>query len=129
MAAASLRPAYLVAAAVIIGAGLLVRWPALGLPWPVAKYAGSVLWGALVYAVLRLINPGTRPVTAMAVAALIAASVEVSRLYHVPWLDEFRATLAGQLLLGRIFSALNIVAYWAGIGLAAWCDHHWRRPS
>jgi hypothetical protein len=52
-----------------------------------------------------------------AIALAIAVSVEFSRLYQTPALDEFRLTLAGKLLLGRVFSLWNIVAYAAGIGL------------
>jgi hypothetical protein len=36
--------------------------------------------------------------------------------------DEFRLTLAGALLLGRIFSVWNILAYAAGILLAVGLD-------
>jgi hypothetical protein len=44
--------------------------------------------------------------------------VELFRLIHAPWLDEFRLTIAGALLLGRIFSAWDILAYVVGIFLA-----------
>jgi hypothetical protein len=51
------------------------------------------------------------------IAMAIAVCVELFRLVHTPWLDEFRLTLAGALLLGRVFSLWNMVAYGAGIGL------------
>jgi hypothetical protein len=116
------RLAYAAAAIAIIGAGLICRWPGLGLPWTVAKYAGSTLWGAMVYAGLRAL--GSRaPTPWSAIAACgIAFGIECLRLYHQPALDAFRATLAGQLLLGRLFSLWNIVAYGFGIGVAAFCD-------
>src|SRR5262245_38833893 len=38
------------------------------------------------------------------------------------WLDAFRLTTAGALLLGRIFSLLNIVAYVVGILVGTWLD-------
>ena len=52
----------------------------------------------------------------------IAIAVECVRLYHQPGLDAFRMTLAGQLLLGRIFSLWNIVAYAIGIAGSALAD-------
>jgi len=56
------------------------------------------------------------------IAALIAAVVEFSRLWHTPGFDAFRETLAGKLLLGRFFSLRNIAAYWIAIGLAMCVD-------
>ncbi|EHS54159.1 hypothetical protein PDO_3750, partial [Rhizobium sp. PDO1-076] len=50
---------------------------------------------------------------------VIAVVTELGRLYHTPWLDTFRLTLAGALLLGRIFSVWNILAYLLGIAAAA----------
>ena len=40
------------------------------------------------------------------------------RLYHTPWLDGFRLTTAGALLLGRVFSLWNMLAYAIGIAAA-----------
>ena len=57
-----------------------------------------------------------------AVAAAIAIVVEFFRLLHTPWLDAFRLTTAGALLLGRIFSLWNLAAYVVGIGLGVWID-------
>jgi hypothetical protein len=48
--------------------------------------------------------------------------VELFRLVHAPWLDAFRLTLAGALLLGRIFSPWNVLAYGVGIALAMLLD-------
>jgi hypothetical protein len=124
---ASMRPAgerrgYAAVALVIVGAGLLCRWPRLGLPWPVAKYAGSTLWGAMVYAALRTIRPRVHISSTVIAAVVIAACVEGSRLYHQPWLDAFRQTLSGKLLLGRFFSPWDLVAYAAGIVALALAD-------
>jgi hypothetical protein len=108
--------------AAIVCAGLLCRWPGLGLPWPVAKYAGSALWGAMVYTCLRAINPRATILSTLKAASAIAICVEFFRLYHQPELDSFRATLAGRLLLGRIFSLWNVVAYAIGIACIALTD-------
>jgi hypothetical protein len=53
---------------------------------------------------------------------VIAIVVEFSRLVHTPWLDAFRLTTAGALLLGRIFSLWNLVAYAVGIAFGVWID-------
>ena len=105
--------------AAIIGAGLVLRFASLGLPPFAVKYGGSALWGAMVYVPVQLVRPEAGVVRAGAVALAIAIAVELSRLIQLPWLDAFRLTLAGQLLLGRIFSLWNIAAYAAGILVAA----------
>jgi hypothetical protein len=56
------------------------------------------------------------------ISAAIAVGVELFRLVHAPWLDDFRLTMAGALLLGRIFSLWNLLAYGAGIVLGMWLD-------
>jgi hypothetical protein len=48
--------------------------------------------------------------------------VELFRLVHAPGLDAFRLTLAGALLLGRIFSPWDMLAYGVGIALGVWLD-------
>ena len=53
---------------------------------------------------------------------VIAIGVELFRLVHFPWLDAFRLTLPGALLLGRVFSVWNMVAYGVGIGLGMLLD-------
>lgn len=114
-------------AVVIIMAGLTIRYPGLGLPWPLAKYGGSVLWGAMVYFIVATAAPNMTANKRAGVAAFIAVLVELSRLYHTPWLDEFRLSTAGALLLGRIFSGWNILAYWTGIAGGMIGDTLWRR--
>jgi Protein of unknown function (DUF2809) len=56
------------------------------------------------------------------ISAAIAVGVELFRLVHAPWLDAFRLTMAGVLLLGRIFSAWDMLAYGVGIGLGVLLD-------
>ena len=60
-------------------------------------------------------------------ALAIALAVELSRLYSVPWLDDFRRSTIGALTLGRIFSPWNLVAYAIGIGAAWLADQWWHR--
>ncbi|OWO90098.1 hypothetical protein B5E41_28760 [Rhizobium esperanzae] len=111
----------LAAVLVVIAAGLALRrfGYAVDLPFVAVKYGGSALWGAMVYLLVALVL-GKSPRAVIAVMALfMAVAVELFRLYHTPWLDAFRLTTAGALLLGRIFSLWNILAY--AIGIAAAC--------
>ncbi|MFB9268644.1 DUF2809 domain-containing protein [Bradyrhizobium erythrophlei] len=108
----------------VIAFGLALRafrLPA-GLPAFVVKYGGSVLRGTMVFFLVALLLPHHGRGTVALIALMIAALVELFRLVHAPWLDAFRLTTAGALLLGRIFSVWNMVAYTIGIALGAVVD-------
>ena len=103
----------------IIACGLTLRgWgPGLGLSPLVVKYGGSVLWGTMVFFLVAIAASAVSRSRIALIAAAIAIGVELFRLIHFPWLDTFRLTLSGALLLGRIFSVWNMLAYGVGIGL------------
>jgi Protein of unknown function (DUF2809) len=116
----------------IIAAGLALRrfGFGVGLPASIVKYGGSILWATMVFfltsilagtlaGIARLPLPRWRIAL---ISAVIAVSVELFRLVHAPWLDAFRLTLAGALLLGRIFSPWNMIAYGVGIILGMLLD-------
>lgn len=104
-------------ALIVIACGLSLRWYGfpLGLPAFVVKYGGSLLWATMVFLLVGVLLPRLSRAQIAAVATVIAVAVEFSRLVHTPWLDAFRLTTAGALLLGRIFSLWNLVAYAIGI--------------
>lgn len=107
---------------VVIACGLSLRWYgfALGLPAFIVKYGGSLLWATMVFLLVGVLLPRQSRRQLAAIAMVIA--IEFSRLVHSPWLDAFRLTTAGTLLLGRIFSLWNLVAYAIGIGFGVWLD-------
>jgi hypothetical protein len=94
----------------------------LGLPATAVKYGGSILWGTMVCFLVAIAAPRLSQRNVALISAAIAVCVELFRLVHTPWLDAFRLTLTGALLLGRIFSPWDILAYGAGIGLAMGLD-------
>ena len=108
----------------VIAAGLALRRFGLeiGLPAVIVKYGGSILWGTMVYLLIALATPRSSQSQIASLATIIAVGVELVRLVHTPWLDHFRLTLAGAILLGRIFSLWNILAYGAGIAMAVLLD-------
>jgi hypothetical protein len=108
----------------IIACGLALRGYGLGLGLPslIVKYGGSALWGTMVFFLVGIVAPQLSRQSIAMIAALIAVGVELFRLVHYPWLDAFRLTLPGALMLGRIFSPWNMVAYGVGIGLGMLLD-------
>jgi hypothetical protein len=115
----------------IVISGLALRGFGLGLGLPafIVKYGGSLLWGAMVFFLLAMIASGRSRRSVALIAAVIAVCVELFRLVHAPWLDAFRLTTAGALLLGRIFSPWNMLAYGVGIALAMWLDRFVASPA
>ncbi|MGY8680706.1 DUF2809 domain-containing protein [Bradyrhizobium sp. UFLA05-153] len=111
-------------ALVVIACGLTLRWYGfpLGLPAFAVKYGGSLLWATMVFLLVGAVLPHLTRTKIAAIATAIAVLVELSRLVHTPWLDAFRLTTAGALLLGRIFSLWNVLAYVVGIVVGAWLD-------
>lgn len=107
-------------AAATVAAGLVWRFAIPGLPWFAWKYGGSALWAMLLYCLIAF--PRVPPWRLLLAACIVATLVEFSRLYHAAWLDAFRATLAGRLTLGRIFSPWNLPAYYCGAVLGWWVD-------
>jgi beta-N-acetylhexosaminidase len=57
-------------------------------------------------------------------AGVFAVVVEVGKMVRVGWLDAFRVTFVGKVLLGRYFSGWDILAYGVGIAVVAGVD--WR---
>ncbi|MBS1815414.1 MAG: DUF2809 domain-containing protein [Acidobacteria bacterium] len=102
-------------------AGVVLRFAHLGQPLFVRKYGGSAMWGLMIYWVVWAVmvrRPG-QVARAAVVSGGIGTAVEFLKLVHAPWLEWFRGTLPGILLLGRYFAWADILAYWVAIGIAA----------
>lgn len=94
-----------------VAAGLTIRMAPLGLPNALVKYGGSLLWALMIYWIASSVRP-LWPLTRSALASsAVAFCVELFKLYHAPLLDAFRLTVPGKLLLGRVFSIWDLVAY------------------
>ena len=106
-----------------IAAGLTIRVAPLGLPNAFVKYGGSLLWALLIYWIVSSVRPLWQLMRGALVSSAIAFCVELFKLYHMPLLDAFRLTLPGKLLLGRVFSLWNLVAYAVAIIVGVLADH------
>lgn len=108
--------------ATTIALGLSSRRYADALPAFVAAYAGDALWAAMVFWIAALLSPRSRTRTLSSVALGISFAVELSQLYHAPWIDNLRETRLGALALGHGFLWSDLVCYAAGAGSAALID-------
>jgi len=104
-------------------AGLTIRFIPLGLPAPIVKYGGSMLWALMIYWIVSALLPSLRLLVIALISAALTTAVEFFKLHHSPAIDAFRLTIPGILLLGRVFSAWDILAYWLAI-LIGLLIHH-----
>ena len=114
-------------ALVVAGIGLQWRSGILPLPPWLASSGGDALWALLVFLAFALAMPAasTRHLALLALA--FSWGIEVSQLYHAPWIDSLRDTLLGKLVLGNTFHWPDFPAYATGIALGAIAEWRCRR--
>jgi len=109
------RLIYVTATAAMLLLGLASRYAGFSPPDFIKNHAGDVCWAALVYLVLSLFLP-QKPVLQRAITAIgCAFTIELSQLYHAPWIDSLRQTTLGGLVLGFNFTAMDLIRYTIGI--------------
>jgi hypothetical protein len=105
----------LIGSAVILGIGS--RRYGEHLPGFVAAYAGDTLWAFVAFLGIGLLLPRA-PTWAIAFLAMsFSVLIELSQLYHAPWIDSIRRTTLGGLVLGYGFLWSDLACYAVGIGL------------
>ncbi|MNB91932.1 hypothetical protein D3C75_390220 [compost metagenome] len=107
---------------ITVVSGLCSRAYAEHLPSFAAAHLGDALWAAMVYFGFRLLLPGRPLALALALSVLFSFSIEFSQLYQAAWINGWRATLPGRLILGRGFLWIDLVRYTAGICTACALD-------
>jgi hypothetical protein len=112
--------------AATLACGVAVRFAHLGFPFLVTKYGGSMLWALAIYWVVSSVFARSSIVRAALVSGTVATAIEFFKLYNPPAVDALRQTLPGVLVLGRVFSVWDIVAYGLAIALGAALDRRLR---
>lgn len=105
----------LLVATVLLGL-LSRRYPDQTPAW-VLLYAGDSLWAMMVYWLSRLAFPWHSYKKSGLVALLFSVSIELSQLFHTPWLDAVRATRLGGLVLGFGFLWSDLICYAVGVAV------------
>ena len=110
------RPFYLLMAAIVICLGLLSRRITGYLPDFINLGLGDSLWALMIYLLVGMVFRywSVRKVAAFGLAFCFL--IELSQLYHEPWIDKIRSTTLGGLILGYGFLWSDLVAYTIGIG-------------
>lgn len=107
----------------VIAVGLASRKFHGVFPSVLGKYPGDVLWTLMVFFGWGFVFPRLSTIRIVLLALITSYVVESLKFYHAPWLETFRNTTLGHLLLGYAFSWGNLVAYTVGAvlgGLGEW---------
>lgn len=81
----------------------------------VRNYVGDALWALMVFLGFGFIFRRKSTTSIALMAFLFAVSVELSQLYHAPWIDQVRSTRLGGLVLGFGFLWSDLICYAVGI--------------
>ena len=98
-------------------------------PAMLGKYPGDALWALMVFIGLAFIRPRASTGRLSLLAFATSCAVEFSQLYQVSWLNAIRHTTIGHLVLGSVFSWLDMVAYAIGVLIGAFLDILFARVS
>ena len=107
----------LIALAAVLGIGSRRYAPIL--PGFAAAYAGDTLWALAAFLGFGLILPRASTRTTALLALSFSFVIELSQLYHAPWIDAIRHTAVGGLILGFGFLWSDLACYAVGVGLGA----------
>jgi len=99
----------------VVALGLASRHYATGLPWWVGADVGDGHWALMLYLLLGVIARGLKPWRLAVLTLAVSYGVELSQLYHAPWIDAVRYTRLGGLALGYGFLWSDLACYTAGI--------------
>jgi hypothetical protein len=97
------------------------------LPGFVAAYAGDTLWALAAFLGIGLLLPTASTGRVALLALAFSVLIEVSQLYHAPWIDSIRRTTLGGLVLGFDFVRSDLACYAVGVGLGILIERTIRR--
>ena len=105
---------YLLLTIIVMLLGLLSR-KIEGLPEIISLYSGDILWALMVFLLFAFLFNKKSTIFIISWAIIFSYSMEISQLYHAPWIDSIRNTTLGGLILGFGFLWSDLVCYTIGI--------------
>lgn len=116
------RGVYSLLTVAVLLLGLASRRYSVWLPPFVHAYVGDVLWALMVFLGFAVLFKRQSTRTLAWLALLFSFGIEISQLYHAPWLDNLRATRLGGLVLGFGFLWTDLLCYSVGIAVGVLLD-------
>lgn len=87
------------------------------LPAVIATYAGDTLWALAAFFALGMVFNRASTWVVGAIALAFSVCIELSQLYHAPWIDSIRHIKVGGLILGYDFVWSDLACYAVGVGV------------
>lgn len=87
------------------------------LPKWISEYAGDTLWALTAYLCIGFLLKTLPTLRTATVAVIFSFAIEISQLYHAPWIDTIRNTTLGGPMLGFDFLWSDFLCYLVGIGI------------
>ena len=115
------RILYLILTIITIILGLLSR-KVQGLPQIISSYSGDALWALMVFFLFSFLFNKRSTIFILVISIIFSYGIEISQLYHAPWIDSIRATTLGGLILGFGFLWSDLICYTVGIVIGAIID-------
>lgn len=116
------RILYFVLITAIIILGLCSRKFAKSLPLFLADYSGDTLWALMVFCGVGFLKPSWSTLKVVLVSLVFSYFIEITQLYHAPWIEAIRHNKLGGLILGYAFLWSDIVCYTVGISIGLLCE-------
>jgi len=123
------RISFFLCAVVVTIVGLASRRYQAVLPEFIGEYAGDTLWALMLFLLVSTLLAGRTVISRATISLVLAYLVEISQLYHAPWIDSIRHTTLGGLVLGFGFLWTDLVCYTVGIVIGAGAEYGIRRDS
>ena len=107
------RPIYALLVAFVIVLGLASRSRIA--PHFVREYVGDALYAWMMFFGFGFLFPKFPTIKIAALALAFCCLIEISQLYHAPWIEVIRHTRLGGLILGFGFLRSDLVCYFVGV--------------
>ncbi len=121
------RIIFFLSAVAVVFVGLASRRYQAGLPEFGGEYAGDTLWALMLSLLVSTLVANRTVISRATMSLVLAFLVEISQLYHAPWIDSIRNTTLGGLVLGFGFLWTDLVCYTVGIIIGAVAECGLRR--
>ncbi len=102
---------------IVVLLGLASRSHSLLIPIFLKEYAGDTLWALTAYLMIAMLFPRLAIRRVAIIAGLFSWAIEISQMYHAPWIDQIRHVRLGGLVLGYGFLWSDLICYAVGISI------------